>query len=125
LRGLTAAALARCPVCGSSGIWSSFGQTVDQCPGCRYRYAREEGYWVGGLIVNLALAFLLFLLVFVGGMLVTWPDVPWTGLLIATVAAMVLAPVILYPQSKTIWVWLDLKVHPYEGDERDWERQPG
>ncbi len=118
MRGLTAAALARCPVCGSGGIWKAFGQTVDDCPRCHYRYAREEGYWVGGLIVNLGLAFLLFLLVFLGGMLITWPDVPWNALLIATVAAMVVGPVVLYPQSKTIWVWLDLKVHPYEGDER-------
>jgi len=125
MRGLTAAMLARCPVCGSGGVWTSFGQTVDNCPRCNYRYAREEGYWVGGLIVNLALAFLLFLLVFLGGMLLTWPDVPWNALLIATVAAMVVGPVVLYPQSKTIWVWLDLKVHPYEGDERDWERRPG
>ncbi len=123
MRGLVAAMLARCPVCGSKGIWRSFGQTVDSCPTCGYRYEREEGYWVGGLIVNMGFEILLFLLIFVGGMLITWPDVPWTGLVILLVIVMGLAPVLLYPQSKTVWVWLDLKVHPYEGDERDWEQR--
>ena len=119
--GLGAALLARCPVCGSKGIWKSFGQTVDACPGCGYRFSRESGYWTGGLIINIGVAMALFFVVFVGGMLVTWPDVPWTALLIATLGAMILAPILLYPQSKTVWVWLDHKIHPYEGDERDWE----
>lgn len=120
--GLGAALLARCPVCGSGGIWTSFGQTVDSCPRCGYRYNRESGYWTGGLIINIAIAMFLFFVVFVGGMLITWPDVPWTGLLIATIAVMALAPILLYPQSKTLWVWLDQRIHPYEGGERDWER---
>lgn len=123
MRGLLAAMLARCPICGSKGIWKSFGQTVDNCPVCGYRYEREEGYWAGGLIVNMGFAILLFLLILLGGMLITWPDVPWTALTIVLIVVMGLAPLLLYPQSKTVWVWLDLKVHPYEGDERDWERR--
>jgi uncharacterized protein (DUF983 family) len=123
MRGLLAAMLARCPVCGSKGIWRSFGQTVDNCPTCRYRYEREEGYWVGGLIVAMGFEILLFLVILVGGMLITWPDVPWTALSITLVVVLGLAPVLLYPQSKTVWVWLDLKIHPYSGDERDWEQR--
>ncbi len=121
MRGFLRALLARCPLCGDKRIWASFGQTVDVCPGCGYRYAREEGYWVGGLIIAIAIAMGLFFVMVVGGMLATWPDVPWTGLLIATLAAMALAPILLYRQSKTLWVWLDLKIHPYQGSERDWE----
>lgn len=33
----------RCPVCGAGGIWRSFGQFVERCPGCGYRFEREEG----------------------------------------------------------------------------------
>lgn len=120
---LGSAVLARCPVCGSGGIWKSFGQTVDACPSCGYRYSREPGYWTGALIVNIGVAILLFFVIFVGGMLLTWPGVPWTLLLVATMATMILAPIVLYPMSKTVWVWLDLKIHPYAGEERDWERQ--
>lgn len=115
------ALLARCPVCGNRRIWVSFGETVAACSRCGYRYAREEGYWVGGLIVAIGIAMTLFFGITVGGILLTWPQVPWTGLLVATVAAMAIAPIALYRQSKTVWVWLDLKVHPYQGTERDWE----
>jgi uncharacterized protein (DUF983 family) len=114
---------AHCPVCGSSGIWRSFGQLVDACPRCGYGFSREEGYWTGALIVNMAFALLLFFAIFVGGMLLTWPDVPWMVLSVASIAAMALGPVLLYRQSKTLWVWLDQRVHPYAGDERDWEQR--
>lgn len=123
MRRLLRALAARCPLCGEKRIWVSFGQTVDACPRCKYRYAREEGYWVGGLIIAIAVVMALFFVMVVGGMLLTWPHVPWTGLLVATLVAMGLAPILLYRQSKTLWVWLDLMVHPYQGDERDWEQR--
>jgi uncharacterized protein (DUF983 family) len=122
MASLVRALLARCPVCGSGGIWRSFGQLVDRCPRCAYAFSREEGYWTGALIVNMAFALLLFFGIFVGGMLLTWPDVPWMVLSVASIGAMAIGPVVLYPQSKTLWVWLDQRVHPYAGDERDWEQ---
>ncbi|HEX2239607.1 MAG TPA: hypothetical protein VHJ82_00470 [Actinomycetota bacterium] len=122
MRGLFRALVGRCPLCGSKGIWRSFGQTVDRCPRCNYLYDREEGYWVGGLIVNIAFAMALFFLLFVGGMLVTWPEVPWTTLLIVNLVALGLGPVLFYPLSKTIWVWLDVTfLHPLD---RPSERTP-
>ena len=123
MRSLVRALAAHCPVCGSGGIWRSYGQLQDACPRCRYAFSREEGYWAGALIVNMAFALLLFLLVFVGGMVVTWPDVPWNGLLVATVAALALGPALLYRQSKMVWVWLDQRVHPYTAEERTWQQQ--
>jgi uncharacterized protein (DUF983 family) len=117
------ALLARCPVCGSKGIWVDFGQTVDRCPRCAYAFSREEGYWVGALIVAMAFVLILFFAVFVGGMALFWPDVPWNGLLVASLVVVGGAPFALYRQSKTLWVWLDQRIHPYAGDERDWERE--
>lgn len=119
MRRLLRALLGRCPLCGSKGIWRSFGQTVERCPGCNYLYDREEGYWVGGLIVNIAFAMGLFFVLFVGGMLITWPDVPWTALLIVNLVALGLGPVLFYPLSKTIWVWLDVTfLHPLDRRSR-------
>ena len=122
-RRLLRAVVARCPLCGSNGIWRSFGQLHATCPGCGYRFEREPGYWAGALTVNIGVAMALFFVVFVGGLFLFWPDVPWTGLLIATLVAMAVAPIALYPQSKTLWVWVDQLVHPYRGEERDWERR--
>lgn len=108
-------------MCGSKGIWRSFGQTVDRCPGCNYRFQREEGYWVGALSIAIGISIVSFFVIFVGGLILTAPDVAWTGLLIVSLVAMGLGPLVLYPHSKTIWMWVDLRFLPNKGDERDWE----
>ncbi len=102
------ALLGRCPVCGSKRIWASFGQTVDRCPSCNYQFEREEGYWVGGLIVAIGIVMLLFVVLFVGGMVLTWPNVPWTALFVVNLVVLGLSPLVLFRQSKTLWVWLDI-----------------
>jgi uncharacterized protein (DUF983 family) len=123
-RRLGRALLARCPICGERAIWSDkYGQMVVRCPRCHYRFSREEGYWAGALIVAMAIVLLLFALIFVGGMLLFWPDVPWNALLLVSFVVIGGAPFVLYPQSKTIWVFLDQLVHPYDVAERDWEER--
>lgn len=123
MRSLGRALLARCPVCGRKDIWATYGETVDACPGCGYGFSREEGYWAGALIVAMAFVLILFFLVFVGGMLLFWPDVPWNGLLAASLIVIGGAPFALYRQSKMLWVWVDQHVHPYTSAERDWEER--
>lgn len=112
----------RCPHCGTPGVFTAWGQLAAQCPGCGYTFEREEGYWVGAMIVNLGMAQLLFAIILLGSMILTWPDVPWTTVVVLSAAAMVGFPLWFYPRSKTIWVWLDATVHPYTPEERDWER---
>lgn len=111
----------RCPHCGTKAIFRRWGQLVDRCPGCDYTFEREEGYWVGAMIVNLGAAQLLFAAILLGSMVLTWPDVPWVPVVIACAAAMIGFPLWFYPRSKTLWVWLDATVHPYTPEERDWE----
>lgn len=77
------------------------------CPACGLEFEREEGYWVGAMIVNIVVTELVFGAVLVGGMLASWPDVPWTQLLIAGVVLNVAVPVLFYPRSKTLWVGID------------------
>lgn len=84
----------------------------DRCPACRYGFVREDGYWVGAMTVLMALVIVGFAIVFVTGMVVTWPDVPWTGLGIVTVVVNGLVSFLLYSWSKTIWVGIDLAFNP-------------
>ena len=72
---------------------------------------------MGALIINTTVVFAAFLLVFVGGMALTWPDVPWGALLVVTLGAMAILPVLFYPLSKTLWMALELSWHPLEEDE--------
>lgn len=97
----------RCPNCGSRGIFERF-RMVEACPTCRYTFVREDGYWLGAMTVNIAVTEAAFLAVLVGGMILTWPDVPWTALLIVSVATNAIVPLVFHPFSRTIWVALDL-----------------
>lgn len=54
---------------------------VERCPRCAYPFDREEGYWVGALITNTGATQVAFFAWFLGGLALTWPDVPWNVLL--------------------------------------------
>lgn len=118
LAALVRGAVGRCANCGGRGIFARWGQLHDRCPTCGYLFEREEGYWLGGMVVNIALTEALFGLFFVGGMVVTWPDVPWNALLIAGVLINLIVPIVYYPLSKTQWVGLHLAfVRPDPAEE--------
>lgn len=89
----------------------------EHCVSCGLRFEREPGYWVGAVIINTAVIFATFLVAFGGMVLLTWPDVPWTVVLIITLLANVVIPVVFYPMSKTVWLALELSWHPLEPDE--------
>lgn len=80
-------------------------------------FEREPGYWVGAVIVNTLVIFATFIVVFAGLTAATWPDVPWSWVLAVTLVANVVVPVVFYPQSKTVWLALELSWHPLEQDE--------
>ena len=105
---LARGATRRCPRCGSGGLFRRWVTMVDTCPRCGLTYEHEEGYWTGAMMINLAVTMGVFLVVFVGYMVLAWPDVPWTGVLIAVIAANVVTPIVFYPVSKTLWVAGDL-----------------
>jgi uncharacterized protein (DUF983 family) len=113
MRMVGRAFMLRCPRCGGRGVVRPWARIVDTCPTCEHRFESEEGYWLGAVLINTAAAIGAFLIVFVGTMVLTWPDVPWNGILVATIATMVLIPVLFYPWAKTLWVALDLAFrHP-------------
>jgi len=114
LRALGRGLLKRCARCGSGGLFRRWFSMVERCPRCGLRFEREEGHWVGAMIVNFAVTMLAFVSVLAAGLLLTWPDVPWTGLTVVAVVIVVAVPIVLYPWSKTIWVAIDLLMHRSE-----------
>lgn len=112
-RGLTR----RCPVCGTGGLFTSFFKLAERCPGCDLEFEREDGYWLGAMVVAMAMVIVLFTVVFVGGMLLTWPDVPWTGLLVVTLLLNAVAPIVLYPWCMTAWMGIHHAVVPGERNQ--------
>ena len=101
----------RCPRCGAPGIFVSFFHLRDRCPACAFRFEREEGYWTGAMIVNIAACEVWFAILFVVGVIPTFPHVPWGLLLGVGLFTNGLLPVVFYPWSKTIWMALELYFH--------------
>jgi uncharacterized protein (DUF983 family) len=106
----------QCPRCGAAAFESYFTLKA-HCGACGLKFEREPGYWAGALIVNTAVIFATFVVTFGAGILITWPDVPWTGFLIVLVVINGLVPVFFYPQSKTVWSAMELGWNPLEPEE--------
>lgn len=105
--------LKRCPQCGQRKIFRSFFTLLPRCPNCDYPFEREEGYWTGAMIVNIAACMAWFAVLFVGTFIATAPDVDWAPLLAVALGTMGLLPIVFYPHSKTIWMAFDLYWHPF------------
>ena len=114
LRALGRGLLKRCARCGSGGLFRRWFAMVERCPRCGLLFEREEGQWVGAMIVNFAVAMVALVSGLAAGLLLTWPDVPWTTVTVVAVVMVVAVPIALYPWSKTVWVAIDLLMHRSE-----------
>ena len=61
---------------------------------------------------NIALAEAVFVMLLIGTMAMTWPRVPWSFLQYGAPVAMLLAPIVLYPFSRLVWLAFDLTLRP-------------
>ncbi|HEU4565727.1 MAG TPA: DUF983 domain-containing protein [Gemmatimonadaceae bacterium] len=112
----------RCPQCGSRGLFRSWFRMKEHCPRCGLALERGEGhdYWLGAMMFNLVVSELIFVGMLLVLVIVTWPEVPWGFLQYGGVALMAIAPFVLYPFSKTIWLAWDLAFRPV-GREHIWQ----
>lgn len=97
----------QCPRCGAGDLFPSLLTIHDPCPRCGLIFEREEGYWLGAMIVSFAIIEAVFGAAFVLTMVVTWPDVPWTGLLIVGLVVTAIFPFLISPWTRTLWMALD------------------
>jgi len=97
----------------------TFFRIRDRCPNCDYLFEREEGYWVGAVIMNFVFVETWFAILFLTIVFATAPDIAWFPLLVVGVVTNGILPVILYPHSKTIWMAVDLHFHPNRVDEHN------
>jgi len=104
----------RCPRCGQGGLFTRWFRMVECCPRCGYRFEREEGFFLGALVVNFGVT---------EGLLLVVAIVPFIALhaagrspdtatfVAAALAAAVVGPIAFYPFSRTTWAAIDLVMH--------------
>jgi uncharacterized protein (DUF983 family) len=108
----------RCPHCGGRPILRSWLRLRPYCPVCGIALERgESGYQVGSYMFNMIASELIFAILFIGTLLLTWPSPPWTLLEYGGIALMVLAPFLFFPFSKTLFLAFDLLFRPATPEE--------
>jgi uncharacterized protein (DUF983 family) len=112
------ALLLRCPQCGTRGVMQNWFKMKKRCPGCGLLIEREgNDYLSGSVLFNLVLAELIFAFVLVVYLLIVWPNVNWDTLGIAAPLGMAIAPFVLFPFSKLLWLAVDLSLRPAAASE--------
>jgi len=127
---LARALVLRCPVCGSHGLFASWFHMKRHCARCNLALDRHKGedYFLGGMMFNIVLAEMAFVLGLCIWLIASWPSPPWTLIEWIGIPFMVVAPILFYPLSKTIWLAFDLSFRPprlEEFEARDYDYRRG
>lgn len=109
----------RCPRCSGGGLFTGWFRMRARCPRCGFQFERESGFFVGAYLINFAvtegiLFMVVMAFVFVKNAHSEASVVP--PLIVGGLVAIV-APVIFYPYSRTIWSAIDLAMSPMELEE--------
>ncbi len=107
--------LKRCPICGSGKLFTRWFRMKERCPGCGYRFEREEGFFLGAYVINLAFAQGMVILLAVVPLILRLandPDASIVPFVLGGIVGAVVAPMVFYPWSKTVWTAFDLMLRP-------------
>jgi len=108
----------RCPRCGSRRTFlRGWFRRYDRCRTCGIRWRREEGFELGALALNTAVTFAALTLAMTVGFILTVPDIPVLPFVLALGAVAIVMPIVIYPFTYTVWLAIDLRVHPPERAE--------
>lgn len=106
----------RCPRCGGGKLFRNWFALKERCPTCGYKIARDEGFWLGGYVMNVVLgeALLALYLFYFATRAISDPDIEFAPWLTVAVALAIVPPLLLWPLSRTTWMAFDLLIHPLE-----------
>lgn len=109
-----------CPLCGSGRLFTRWFRMKERCPGCGYLFEREEGFFLGAYVINLAIAQGLVILLAVVPLIVRLasdPDASIVPFVVGGGVGAVVGPALFYPWSKTVWTAFDLILRPVAARE--------
>lgn len=100
----------RCPYCGGGGIFNGWFSLKERCPHCNVLFEPEDGYLLGGYVVNIGITAVAAIAIVITLMVVTELSVLQIQLIGAALAIGI--PVFFYPYTLLFWITLDLTIHP-------------
>jgi uncharacterized protein (DUF983 family) len=118
LRGFAVAIRLRCPHCAKGFVLTRTGAVRERCTGCGLRFTRtDDNYFGGAVFFGLFCGELAVALTLLTVILLTWPQVPWNGILYGTTAGCLLALPVSLPFAKVVWLSVDTLVRPVRPEE--------
>lgn len=102
--------LLRCPVCGNASIVKLPFRIKDRCSSCETLFQREQGFFVGAILINVVTTELVILLAYLASLPVI--NAHYQVVLAMLFVIAVLFPVAFYHHSWSIWLTFD---HLVEG----------
>ncbi len=118
-RGAGWALLLRCPRCGRDRAFRRFVLMNESCGECNLTFDRGHGYWLGAMMFNMACSLGAVVLVLVATVVATGPDPNWGLVVTATIVIAVLAPLIFFPFSRTLWMAAERAARLRDGAESE------
>lgn len=109
-RGLTK----RCPRCGQGKLFSRWFTLAKVCPRCGLEFEREEGGFLGAIVLNYTAAVVTWAAVLVAWLVVDLPDIHLVALTVASACVVVTVLLAFYPFSKTTWAAVEYLVYRSE-----------
>ena len=101
LRGLRL----RCPACGRSSIVERLFHIKHHCPACGVLFKREEGFFVGAIMVNVVTTEVAIILIYLGCLLLT--NLKDQSIITILFVFGLLFPVAFYHHSWSLWLAFD------------------
>lgn len=105
----------RCPRCGDRRTFDGWFHMRTICPRCSLRFEQESGGFLGAMVLNYTMGFLVWIVILAVVLVLTVPDVPVPELVVMSIVVLVGVPLWFYPRSKTTWAaieWLANRTDP-------------
>ena len=93
-----------CPRCGSGGVFRRFFVMNETCRRCGLRFDRGDGYWLGAMVLNMAVGMGAVLGAFLLTLLATSPDPNWDVAIAVSVGVGLIVPLLFFPFSRVMWM---------------------
>jgi uncharacterized protein (DUF983 family) len=107
----------KCPACGLGQLYESFFKMRDECPYCGLVFAREQGYFIGAIYLNVVVTESLIFATYLALILAHRITEQSTYTILFILALLV--PVLFHRHARSLWLGLDHLLDPPAPSARD------
>jgi len=109
-----------CPACGRGPLYDSYFVRAERCSHCRWKYEREDGFWVGGSEVHMFASYGVSVVVFLPLVMIAGTS---PGIIATVILGHVALSLVVFRYSRSIFVGLDYLLDPERAPRDDDDRR--